>query len=242
MIKIEFPANRPDIATAIGEALMKIGGTTARTVGMAPELGAPYAAGTAWSVDTPEREAGQAAEHKHSTGTGATAAPLDSPDAELKPAAGDSQRRDMKGVAFDPTYCANAAEPFYGSGKEKGQWKAKRGLTAGVYESWYASQLAGLAPAASDEDSGNTTPVQTGAAFGAATTSSITAPAPRSAGEFMAWVAEKQTAGLLAQETINAAYFNLGIRVQDLFPPTPDNVVANNIAALHGELSRTAGA
>ena len=64
----------------------------------------------------------------------------------------------------------------------------------------------------------------------------------RTAGDFMAWVSEKQTAGRLSQPVIDAAYQQLGIRVQDLFPPTADAAIANNIAALYNYLSPTAGA
>lgn len=257
MIKIGFPANRPDIAFAMGEALMKIGGQNVTATTFAERLADGLADGsTTYSTVagtgelhrvTPEAHQAVAAAiqvhtHQHPAQPGTTAAAPHDGDAELSHTAADSSRRDMKGVAFDPAYCANAAEPFYGSGKEKGQWKTKRGVAAEVYAAWYAAQLAGATQAASDEDSDNTAPVQTGAAFGAAPVSSVTAPAPRNAGEFMAWVAEKQTAGKLTQDAINAAYVNLGIRVQDLFPPTPENIIANNIASLHRELSAVAGA
>lgn len=262
MIKIEIPSSRPDIAAAIGEALMKIGGQNVTATTFAERLmdGAVYGSTTHQMIAgsgelhrvTPEvHQAVDAAVHTHQH-------PTQPDDSELvanysttltqthmEPAlsqlsyttAEGGTRRDMKGVAFDEAYCANAAEPFYGSGKEKGQWKAKRGLAAGVYESWYMARLV------NDVADADTPPtVQTGAAFGAPVVSSLAAPAPRSAGEFMAWVAEKQTAGKLAQDVINTAYVSLGVRVQDLFPPTPENIVANNIGALYRELSAVAGA
>lgn len=233
MIKIEFPADRADIALAFSVALQQLASGTAsgaaaplrNTVASAVvDAGTPIAAATvvqtvAGQVDT---QTGELVEE------------------ELPATINDLGRRDLKGVAFDERYCANAQDPFYSSGKEKGQWKAKRGLAAGVYENWYAGQLATSAPAATDEDSDPTPIVQTGAAFGAVP--STLAPAPQTAGEFMAWVAEKQTAGKLSQDAINNAYSSLGVRVQDLFPPTPEHVVANNVRALHQHLAQAAGA
>lgn len=237
MIKIEFPADRADIALALSVALQQI------------------ATGTAGAqVSLAERLQQAELDHKH---PGAVSAQTGAPTAgtvntqtgevvelELPATPGDAQRLDLKGVPFDARYCANAGDPFYASGKKSGQWKCKRGVDEGVYDAWYAQQLQQPAhtmqtPAAEEID--HTPPLATGAAFGAVQQQPA-GPILRTAGEFMAWVSEKQTAGRLTQDVINTAYQQLGIRVQDLFPPTPDNVIANNIAALYGHLSPFAGA
>jgi hypothetical protein len=240
MIKIEFPADRADIALAFSVALQQLaGGTAAAHISLAERLQQQHEldhkhVGGAPGTTTGHAEVVQTVAGQVDTQTGELV------EDELPATINDLGRRDLKGVAFDERYCANAQDPFYSSGKEKGQWKAKRGLAAGVYENWYAGQLATSAPAATDEDSDLTPIVQTGAAFGAVP--STLAPAPQTAGEFMAWVAEKQTAGKLSQDAINNAYANLGVRVQDLFPPTPEHVVANNVRALHQHLAQAAGA
>lgn len=239
MIKIEFPADRADIAREIGAALVAIGGGTPVSVRRGVEAEeVPYPGGVTIHADgavPPVATVVQTAAGHVNVQTGEVV------ELELPATPGDAARLDLKGVPFDARYCANAQDPFYASGKEAGQWKAKRGLAAGVYENWYATQLATTTQAPADEDTDPTPTVATGAAFGAAPQQPA-GPILRTAGEFMAWVSEKQTAGKLTQEAINAAYAQLGIRVQDLFPPTPDNVIANNIAALYGHLSPFAGA
>lgn len=232
MIKIEFPADRADIALALSVALQQIAtGTAGAHVAAHPES----VVQSANVVQLPGTIVAQTIHGTVNTQTGEVIEP------ELPSTPGDAARLDLKGVPFDARYCANAQDPFYASGKEAGQWKAKRGLAAGVYENWYATQLAATTQTVTDEDADPTPTVATGAAFGAAPQQPA-GPILRTAGEFMAWVSEKQTAGKLTQEAINAAYAQLGIRVQDLFPPTPDNVIANNIAALYGHLSPFAGA
>lgn len=260
MIKIEFPAGDGVAALVFGNALLDYAGQQRDArhahIGNLPSLderlryrvtdatGSTYMSNVDQAtIDANERDdlarsaacaAGGVLQVNTSTGE------VIEPELPANP--GDAMRLDLKGVPFDAKYCANAADPFYGSGKEKGQWKAKRGLAAGVYEGWYTQQLAAapsqLAPA--DEDTDHTPTVATGQAFGAV--QSTLAPAPQTAGEFMAWVSEKQTAGKLAQDVINGAYVALGIRVQDLFAPTLDSIVVNNVRALHQYLVQVAGA
>ncbi len=254
MIKLEFPADRADIALALSVALQQIAtGTAGAHVALAERLQHHELVDEATNLANERADLIRSGAHavtEHGvvdTATGALLATDPVPHMALSTAdseaahAGDPSRLDLKGVPFDARYCANAQDPFYASGKEAGQWKAKRGLAAGVYEQWYATQLATTTQAPADEDTDPTPTVATGAAFGAAPQQPA-GPILRTAGEFMAWVSEKQTAGKLTQEAINAAYAQLGIRVQDLFPPTPDNVIANNIAALYGHLSPFAGA
>lgn len=248
MIKIEFPADRADIALAMAQALHRIAtGVSLDEVTRTERLGATnavqgvdavlYVGTTPVGAAQPVATVVQTAAGHVDTQTGEVVE-LDQP---ANP--GDAMRLDLKGVAFDPRYCANAQDPFYASGKESGQWKAKRGLAAGVYEQWYAQQLAAsttqAAPATEETDP--TPPVATATAFGAAQQQQVAAPVMRTAGELMAWVSEKQVAGRLTQAVIDDAYRQLGIRVQDLFVGT-EAVIANNVAALYNYLAPTAGA
>lgn len=240
MIKIEFPADRADIALAVSVALQQIAtGMAGAQISLAGRLQQAELDHKHPGAVQPAATVVQTAAGHVNTQTGEVI------ELELPANPGDAQRLDMKGVPFDARYCANAGDPFYASGKKSGQWKCKRGVDEGVYDTWYAQQLQQPAHTmqankAAGEDVDHTPVTNTGAAFGA--TVSTAGPVLRTAGELMAWVSEKQTAGKLTQEAINAAYAQLGIRVQDLFPPTPDHVVANNISALYNFLSPFAGA
>lgn len=255
MIKIEFPADRADIALAMARALHRI--ATGVSIDEVTCGERPHHERAPFSERLAEKVAEIETKHLtvHADGVvqpavtvvQTAAGHVDTATGEVveleQPASpGDAARFDHKGVAFDARYCANAQDPFYATGKKSGQWKCKRGVDDAVYDAWYAQQLAAVtqAPAVVDEETDPTPLVATGAAFGAV--QPTVAPTLKTAGDFMAWVSEKQTAGKLTQEVINTAYQQLGVRVQDLFAPTPDNVVANNIAALHGYLSQTAGA
>lgn len=246
MIKIEFPADRPDIALAMSAALQQIAtGTAGAHVALAErlqqaELDHKHPVAGEGTVTGVNEQTGET--HTINTQTGGVYSDANELD-ENTSVTGDAARLDLKGVPFDDKFCANAQDPFYASGKKSGQWKCKRGVDEAAYDTWYAQQLkqpAHTMTAPVDEETDPTPTVATGAAFGAV--QSTVAPTLKTAGDFMAWVSEKQTAGRLTQEVINTAYQQLGIRVQDLFAPTPDNVVANNIAALHGYLSQVAGA
>lgn len=239
MIKIEFPADRADIALAMAEALMSIAGQSIAAGSRVLSAERPHherldqATKDANAADDERRAASKVTVHGTvNTQTGEVL------DPELPTNPGDTARLDTKGVAFDAKYCSNAADPFYATGKESGQWKAKRGLAAGVYDAWYSEQLAASATqTAADEDTDPTPTVATGAAFGAAVTQPAASAAPADLGQFMAWVSEQMVAGRLQQATIDGAYTALGIRIQDLVPPTPPAVVTNNLTALHSFLA-----
>ena len=142
MIKLEFPADRADIALAMAQALQQIAtGTAGAHVALAERL--QQSELDHKHVASPDATVVQTAAGHVNTQTGEVI------ELELPTNPGDAQRLDLKGVAFDARYCANAQDPFYASGKEAGQWKAKRGLAAGVYEGWYAAQLAGATQAVS---------------------------------------------------------------------------------------------
>lgn len=153
---------------------------------------------------------------------------------------------DAKGVPFDANFCANAADPFYGSGQRAGQWKKRKGVADEAYGAWYDERLQDLAPAGtvtvSAGDEGGQPLANSAGAFGGAGTAAATgAKVPTSAGEFMAWVSEKQAAQLLTQPNIAAAYQFAGLQIADLFGADAA-VVARNVSSLYSILSQTAGA
>lgn len=121
---------------------------------------------------------------------------------------------DVNGVEFDPMYCASAADPFYGSGKRKGQWKKKRGVTDEIYDAWYVTQ----GPAESTPEPEEVkAPGATAEAFGA--------PAvdyPKTGGDFMAWVAERQAAGKITQADVTKAWADVGVDMGQIFSPQSD--------------------
>lgn len=171
------------------------------------------------------------------------AAPADSQDA----AASTDGPADHNGVPFSPTYCGEAQDPFYSTGKRAGQWKKKRGVSDEEYDAWYARELELVRGGAAsqddtDEGGGQGAPINTGAAFGSQQQQPAAAAPPSTTGEFMGWVAEKQAAGLLTQQAIHDAYATAQITVQDLFPPNDEQTVAGRVAALYGILSAQAGA
>ena len=159
-----------------------------------------------------------------------------------------SAKLDTKGVPFDANFCANAADPFYGSGQRAGQWKKRKGVADEAYDAWYDERLQDLAPAGTvtvnTGDEGGRPLADTAGAFGAAGSTAAVAAgskAPTTAGEFMAWVSEKQAANLLTQPNIAAAYGFAGLQISDLFGADAA-VVAKNVGSLYSILSQTAGA
>lgn len=148
---------------------------------------------------------------------------------------------DTNGVPKDDEFCGNAAIPFYSSGKRPGQWKKRQGVADAAYDAWYVEALAALpeadafrgalADAAGDDISD--------AAFGNTEAAGAdTAPAaPTTAGEFMTWVAEQQTAGHFTAEEVLGAYATAGVAVVDLFPPNTVSDVAKRVAAVYAVLA-----
>jgi hypothetical protein len=159
-------------------------------------------------------------------------------------AATGSAKLDAKGVPFDANFCANAADPFYGSGQRAGQWKKRKGVADEAYDAWYDERLQDLAPAGTvtvnTGDEGGQPLANTAGAFGAAA-ATTGAKVPTNAGEFMAWVSEKQAAQRLTQPDIAAAYQFAGLQIADLFGADAA-VVARNVSSLYSILSQTAGA
>ena len=161
----------------------------------------------------------------------AQTAETDSPDLSASGA-----RVDENGVAFNAAYCGEAAEPFYTTGKMRGQWKKKRGVDQDDYDAWYAAEQQKGGPTVEPEQpavnagSAFGAPVNSAAAFGGqqqAPTPEAEDDIPADAGSLMVWVSEKQAARLITQEDVNAAWGAAGVASPaDLFGPNAAEAVA----------------
>jgi len=155
----------------------------------------------------------------------------------------DAQRKiDTKGVPFHSDFCGVAADPFYSTGKRAGQWKKRKGVTDGDYDFWYTGKLSELDEEREDKDAGGT--VNTAGAFAGAGQQKEQAAitAPKDTGSLMAWVSEKQAAGLLTQDDIAGAYSAAGVQITDLFPPNDAATIQGRIAQVYYPLANKAGA
>lgn len=227
-IKVEIPANRPDLARKAAE-LFSLAAGPAQTAG--DEL-----------IDELDQN---------------VPAAQTAPVSTLAPAPAAQTSVDMKGVQFDPEMCAKAKDPFYGSGARQGQWKKRHGVDMDDYDAWYSGELAAnkeMAAGAENVASPAPAPVNTQNAFAApaqtvaapaatAAPAPVAEPPPADCGSFMAWVSKKQAAGLLSQEDISNAYQKAGVQdVMQLFPPTPPETVKQNVQNLYQLLAENAGA
>lgn len=228
MIKIEFPADRPDIARAVSDALRTIGRTWLAETDAQP----------ASEIDAvkPDAQPGpECIEKSEDTPSGVNAAGAfgTAPPAETDSASpsASSARVDERGVPFDAAYCGTAEKPFYASGKMAGQWKKLRGVDQAAYDRWYAGELEQLGPPTA------TATVNPGAAFGASQPAADE-PTPKDAGELMLWVSEQQAAGLLTQDDVNDAYRVTGVSTASLFGPNASRSVADIHTYLLAQVSR----
>lgn len=217
-IKIEFPAGDKLAARVLGEALTRYA--------VESEVN-----DLASGLPDEQNNEGDLVDNS-STQWADDDVPADAPSVFSEPkAVATDTRADHNGVAFDDAYCANASDPFYGSGKRAGQWKKRRGVDDSTYDRWYADQLGASPTTPAEQD------VDTAAAFSAPQTTDTAAQAdPEAAGKFMAWVSEKQASGELNLEQINAAYAACGVGVADLFPPNSVETIAASVAKLRAHL------
>ncbi len=235
-IKFEFPADRTDIALAIGQALVSLGGgASAVATGTAIHAAVE-------SVCTNEliEEAQEQAQEANALDAAAVAdlQATESANAAENAQASNPGEVDQKGVAKDGKYCADAAEPFYKSGKYKGQWK-KRGGANGPsqeeYDAWYAGELQKVTTPSTN------TPAPTEEAFDVGSTWSApaanTPAAPTNPGELFAWVAEMQTAQRLTQADIDQAYAANNLTVPQMFGCTDLAVQGQMVTALYNTLN-----
>jgi len=159
----------------------------------------------------------------------------------------DAERKvDTKGVPFHSDFCGVAADPFYSTGKRAGQWKKRKGVTDGDYDFWYTGKLSELDEEREErgEDESDNAAVITAAAFagGGKQKEQAAITAPKDTGSLMAWVSEKQAAGLLTQDDIAGAYSAAGVQITDLFPPNDAATIQGRIAQVYYPLANKAGA
>lgn len=250
MIKIEFPANRPEIARAMSMALRLIAfeGSCAVETGDRPSMSTEDARQLAEDLSTedvqvshedpkqpaPESTGGEPTERSKGTDLGVSAESAfgTAPTAEtnsLDLSTSDA-RADEHGVPFNAAFCGAAKEPYYSTGKMKGQWKKRKGVGQVDYDVWYADELGKLSTP-SHPETGVSEPatVNVGAAFGAAPST----PPPSDAPSLMVWVSERQAAGELSQDDVNGAYQATGVTMADLFGDNPES----SVVAVHKYLS-----
>lgn len=243
MIKIEFPAANKALAAALGRALSEYGESATRldvptraTVDAALE-GVLHKA----NEEAPEHDDGlPEAYERDAPLTEAGLDALAEQGAHTPPPS--DVRVDLQGVPFDRDYCADAADPFYKSGANKGQWKKRQGVDVERYNVWYES----MRPLAAEQTPPTTDPMiqdgpQAGAAFSSQQGTPPTTDAPGASadptdgGGFMKWIAERQTAGTLVTAQVQAAYASNGVDVADLFGPNGAAVVAGLVATLKAQ-------
>lgn len=219
-IKIEFPAGDPAAAAAFAVALGILAGNDKPDIDFA-DFAEPEAPPPGKPADTAAEP--ETLEHSATTAEPSSSTPVDT-----------------KGVVFNAQFCANAKDPYYGTGKRMGQWKKGKGVDEAAYDAWYNGELAKLTAVPTEQ-----TVINTASAFGAATRTPAGVPAssaaPVDVGSFMAWVSEKQAAGLLTQEQVNQGWTTAGVDFAGLFNSPPDAMKAG-IAKIYGILSQIAGA
>lgn len=199
-IKIEFPADRYDVAAAMGKALLSLSGE-AGDIRAALEK----AESSGFTDKTVKEIWEEARTPKQDTSLGGVAADAveeDSP--EVLTSATGAPRVDANGVAFSTIYCSSAKDPFYATGKSKGAWKKKKGVTQEAYDNWYL----GSRPAATTPV--DDAPIDASGVF-SPTPSLFEDPTPKSVGELLKWTSEQQAAEKLTKEQIAAAYVQTGI-------------------------------
>ena len=228
MIKIEFPADRPDIAKILGEAIISIserGGVKIETD--RPDVHSITSPAPAVSGEVGENLEKVVGDFVASVANGSDDhGQFTKDELEEQKNLVDPANTDTKGVPFNAEFCGNAAKPFYASGKRSGQWKKRQGVDELVYDNWYAAELAKVAPVATGQDSQQAA-VNTASAFGGqqqpggdvnAAGANTGEVVPHDAGTLMAWVSEMQAAGHITQEQVNTAYQQAGVTMTDVFP------------------------
>ncbi|UGC98036.1 hypothetical protein [Oceanospirillum phage vB_OsaM_PD0307] len=259
MIKIEFPADRTDIALAIGQALVAIGQGKALVNSPAPTTAAetrtdsPAASSTACDdqlktldeqavADLEAEEAPNDTEHPAAqsatvtTGSGEGAANA-AGASQTAPSGGSNENVDEKGVPFNPELCSKAAIPFYGSGKKKGQWKKRQGVDEDLYDEWYAEALLGAKVETVEDTAQNETTSDSNVAanaFGNQQQAAADENVPQDAGQLMKWVSEQQAAGNISQQQVTDAYTALQLPFDAVMNPAYP--VADNCAAIYNHM------
>lgn len=259
-IKIEFPADRSDIALAIGQALVTIGG------GAAVEPHKQGASSTACDdqfkaeeVSEQHRQGPYYWAHHESESCGSVATWAELQEVLSEPLAeevseelydklfgkwsalaedpapeqsnGSSAKVDSKGVAFNAEFCAKAQDPYYATGKRKGQWKKRKGVSDDAYDDWYCDELSDCNAGGNNTEANSNVAANT---FGGQQQQAPDANAPQDAGQLMKWVSEQQAAGNITQQQVTDAYSELKLPFDAVMNPAYP--VAENCAAIYYHL------
>lgn len=197
MLKIEFDPDNYALAAALGAALTQYAGGT-------PAAAPP-------TVDEAAAAETQAAETQAAETEDEDNAPI------------TDTRVDEHGVPFHKDYCSTAAEPFYKSGPNKGQWKKKKGVDESAYNEWHAANMPDPAPEPQPEPTGETA----AAAFGQQQPQHAPAGnAPADVPQLMKWIAEQKQAGNLEDARVQAAWGEAGTNIGAVFQMSPDDQAA----------------
>lgn len=239
-ILIQFDDQNLSLAACIGQALVAYGNGATAT----PEWARSVPEGIGDTLKKAEQVLTETAETVTDNGPGMTGLDRETEVGPEEQAARDAgtvtieatigvpadQRLDQHGVAFDPKYCADAKDPFYGSGKYAGQWKRRRGVSEDTYYDWYASVRPEQVQKVAEPDA----PVDTAAAFAKTQPEQPAEPVTfTDAGQFMHWCAEQTAAGNITSEQVTAAYAAVGVTVADMFPPADEATIMGHVAAIH---------
>lgn len=252
MIKIEFPADRKDIALAIGKALTEIGQGAVTAAAAVDSLSkaveetpkpAPVASAEEQATQTQTTSAQSAptvteeVSHTDPNASSADQSVTHEQKAEAALAASDGAQVDEKGVPFNPELCGKAAIPFYGSGKKKGQWKKRQGVDEDAYDEWYTEALLGARIEEEPEEQATETTSDSNVAanaFGSQQQAATDENVPQDAGQLMKWVSEQQAAGNITQQQVTDAYTALQLPFDAVMNPAYP--VADNCAAIYNHL------
>jgi len=193
--KIEFPADRTDIALAVASMLQTIGsGETAPALAsrIVPGADDEETGGVADLKGSMFPDGGEAEEETEATG-------------------GIGDDIDDHDTLFDKKMCGLAKEPFYKSGPRKGQWKKQKSVAMEDYDAWYGTAPKGK-PAAKPTEK-----AETAGAFTKDKDAGKKGPSiPQTFNELILWVSEQQANEDLDQDDVNEAYETCEVTVADL--------------------------
>jgi hypothetical protein len=272
MIRFEFPADRTDIAAAIGQALLEIGGvalnhsvrervgdvegenvTTTRYPPEGPNarcvqvtVNASDAEELAELRDSNEMADNSHIEAKIPASQGGTL--IETDDIAIGTRPGSVFATDEPGTLpqVDGKGVAFHAA-FCGIAAkpfyESGKQSGQWKKRKGVDQAAYDAWYAEQLEQGAAQTTVDTAPVDTAGAFNGDGAEPTHTHAPTTFGGYMVWASAKQNAGLLTQDDIGSAYTAAGlIGIADLLPPNDDAVIAERVAVLYGALSAKAGA
>lgn len=210
MIKIEFPADRKDIALEFGNALLRIAKEADLVERYVPKSG--MSPGTAENAEAHGKE---------------------EPTTPAEDSLVDAQETDVNEVKANYEFVAKAKEPFYGAGhKWAGQWKKRKGISEREYQAWYEGELAKSKHPDETQDEIDVASAFSPTGFSVFEAQQPEDPTPSDAAELMAWVSEKQAAGRLNQDHVNTALVEAQVSMADLFSANAKENVAKVYARL----------